>query len=1127
MPAQGSFQPSQTVAGRYRINTFLGGGETAEVYRAIDLVSGRDVALKVLCAGAPKDVELRASREFYYLSRFAHPGIVTALDFGTTPDGRPYFTTEFFDGRPFPEFFARGYERKLVDAAIQVLGALDAIHAQGLVHCDIKPANLLVQERDGNVMARLLDFGFAESISMSEPGEQRGTLGYVAPEVFKGIDPDARADLYSLGMVLYETITRRGPGVGSSLREWLKKQYYTDFEPPRSFDSQIPEEFEAVVLSLLRREPERRPRSAMAVIAELAGPGWQAATSDAPRRFLMAPGFIGRSTETDRLKTLLTGASRGRAGVICVSGERGVGKSRLLSEFRFLAQLEGATILACEPGSLGARQQSLIESVIGYLKLYLPSSVASVEESRAALSEETKYRLFEAVTQGLRELAASPAVKHSLVLLVDDFELFDPTSLEFLRYLAFSIDADRLVVLVAGLKEKRFLDLVGELERKSHFYHLSVTSMDHRDVDALVSSLLGPVPGVDELVDWMMRVTGGNPLFVIETVYALIDAKILLMRGTRWSIATELLEAYRPPDTVTEVVRRRLNNLTHEELEVLQVGAASAGPFTVDFLRAVLGFAENDLFNAIARLKSLGLLRNFAANHQSALILSSKILEAAVTERLSVVQRRENHRRVAQAMERLYADRLDELVFELAHHYTQAGIKDRAYAYLLKAGARARELRLTEQALSNFEVALAMSAQTVTPRERVGLIETVGTLREATGRYADAIEVYTQGISVVVADPELSADRPLMARFLQRMGHVHQKQARHADSINYFNQALLMQPDRTSVGYVDLLNDLGWSYCSAGNMARSEELLTQAMQLVEKLKATDPGAYLSLSARTFYYFSYLAWSRFDYVLALQLAERSLDGYESAHDELYMGHVSQFIAMLWWRRGDLAKAREYYERHLAAQRRSGDTFFLIRALTGLGAICQDEGKWDDANDFSASALGLAERIGDINSMAALNSNIGLVCEVRGDWDRARGFFDRALELQERMERDSRNDRGQILANIGLLHAKRGEAYEAERVFDELQVLADASQDLGFRFEVALNRAYALLKAERHDPAIRMLARALWLVRRERGQREFSLVHTVAAELRLAAGEPVRAEVEAVRALSLLSGRKSSR
>ncbi|MEO0079523.1 MAG: sigma 54-interacting transcriptional regulator [candidate division WOR-3 bacterium] len=1119
------------ISNRYRVIGFLGGGSATEVFKVKDIVGGRVLALKILRENTPKEEEFRLNREFYYLSRFSHRGIVAVFDYGKTPDQRPYFTMEFIDGKPITSHFSGGYTPELEEITVQALQALDSIHSQGLIHCDLKPQHLLVVQGQGKPLTKLLDFGFAENIRLGEETTPRGTLGYVAPEVFKGGYADARADLYSLGMVLYETLTGQGPSKEKSLRDWLRKQYYSEFEPPRRFNPNIPERFEAVVMTLIRREPERRFISANAVIEALKGSGAGPAVPDrsegpgfVPKRYLMVPGFVGRGQFLQELKSRLELAGQSKPGVVCISGERGVGKSRLLSEFKFLAQLEGAAIFAAEPGSLGARPQSLIETVLNYLRIYSPGPMLQLDECRATDAEDGKFRLFEMVTQRLKEVSGSHRVGHCLVLLVDDFELFDPTSLEFLRYLGFSLENERLLVVVAGLKEKRFIDLIAELGRKDYCQHLSLPPMERREITGLVTSLLGDLPAAESLVEWLMNTTGGNPLFVIETIYSLIDEKILLSRSGRWNLTQDRLAGYRPPDTVTDVVRRRLDSLTPEELEVLQIGASAGGPWTLEFLRAVLNYDDKVLFNAVSRLKALGLLRGFASDGEGAFILSSKILEAVVTERLPVEKRRELHRRVALALELLYPEKQDRLVFDLAHHYTQAGIKDRAFSYSLRAGAQAKGYRLFEQALGYYETALALSPQLVPARERIGLIETVGELREATGRFQEALDCYTQGMGIIVADRELVRERQLLARFLRRLGLVHQKQARNEEALNFFNQALLMLAEKESVEFAQLLNDLGWSYCSVGNFDRAEAVLTQALQVSERLPNTCSGRSVTiqqLQAQTLYYFSVLAWSRYDFVLALQLAERTLAIYETIRDDYNIGKVSQFIATLWWRRGELAKARECYQRCLPVQRKSGEVYWLLRSLQGLGIISLDEGEWHQAFDYFTEAYTLAERIGDTPALAELSINLGVVCDELGEWGRASAHLEEAIELHNRSGVEIRRfDKAGARIALSQLRAKQGELEEAERLMKEAAALVEGTDDPELNYHLAAAQAALSLRMERFDQARSFLVKAFNFARKERDWRKLANLFTIAAELRLLTGDASRADGAARKALLLL-------
>lgn len=1129
---RGIFQPSQIVCDRYQIIEFLGGGEKTEVYKAKDIVSDRVLALKVLLDPREKEDELTLSREFYYLSKLPHPKIVAVYDYGTTPDRKPYFTMEYVPGVPINKYYSQGYNPNLTEVITQILVALDFIHSQGFLHCDLKPQHILIFETDGKPQAKLLDFGFAERVGFSKSLTAKGTLGYIAPEIFKGADADARADLYSLGAVLYETLTGIGPGEGKDLSEWLRKQYYSQFPPPRQFNPAIPEDLESFILRLINPNREQRPISALNAIHLLTRKMPEDIAPLRERRDLIAAGFVGRQQYLEKLKERLQATLDGKPAVVCISGERGVGKSRLVSEFKFFAQLQGATVFAFEPVSLGARSQSFIEALINILRIY-----GTDIEFTLDTSVETKFRLFDTVIQRLKALADSPRVRQNLVIIVDDFEMFDSTSLEFLRYLTFSLEKERVFLVVVGLKEARFLNLIAELGQKPYFEHISITPLNSEEVKELVVSLLGEVvalpsagedgAGLDTLTRWLINLAGGNPLWTIEAIYALIENKIISREGLRWSLATEKLKTFQIPNSVLDVIRGRLETLTPEEMAVLEVGATANGPFTIELWRTVLNLDERILFNAISHLKALGFLRMFRALMGDAsfsldtFILSSKILETAVIERLSPNQRRELHRRVALALELLYPEKIKEMVFELAHHWTQAGVRDRAYRYSIQAGARAQGWLLFEQALTFYENAFALSAENlISFEERMQLIEKVGKLREATGKFQEAINLYRQGIDIVLANPEYSLNKRIVARFLHLLGLVHQKQGQTSEAVNLLHQALLMEPDRTGLNYVRLLADLGWSHCAADNFNRAEEMLIQARQLAERLKPNLPLEANHLVAQTLYSLSVLAYSRSDLSLSQQLAEQSLEVYESVQDEIMGARVRNFIATLYLRQSERQKAKKLYQHALAIQRRSGDVYSQLRSLHGLGLVCQEEGKWDDAYERFSEALRLAERIGDSASQADLSSMIATLCAEKGEWRKAQDYFQQALEIGGRAgEVVEPALRFKVLLNFAQLKARQGEIKTAEDYLKEAVELAGQTLNSDLRYYLLFTQAEVALRAQRFEESARFLTEAFNLARLEMDSHKLGLLYTLAANLRLTTGKYHQAKYDAKCALKL--------
>ena len=186
------------IAGRYKVIEKLGTGLSGTVFSVKDGPKGPTVALKL--SNPTEDSIHHLEKEFFTLSQLDHTNIVKVFDFGRTKNRRAYFTMELVKGKPFTRHRFKD-KTKLYDAVAQILIALEYIHSKGLIHCDLKPENILIRRNS----PKLLDFGLATV--PEESAQVKGTIHYIAPELFRGARPDPRADLYSLGVVLYETAT--------------------------------------------------------------------------------------------------------------------------------------------------------------------------------------------------------------------------------------------------------------------------------------------------------------------------------------------------------------------------------------------------------------------------------------------------------------------------------------------------------------------------------------------------------------------------------------------------------------------------------------------------------------------------------------------------------------------------------------------------------------------------------------------------------------------------------------------------------------------------------------------------------------------------------------------------------
>jgi len=329
---------------RYELGDELGRGGMGVVYRAHDPTLDRDVAVKVLSdTGLGTEGRERLLREAQSVAKLSHPNIVPVFDAGESEE-TPFIVMELIEGASLHERPPEDLP-SIVEIAKQVCAALDHAHKEGIVHRDLKPENVLI---DSEGTAKLMDFGIARSMAsrLTSEGTVVGTVFYLAPEVGLGQAYDGRADLYSLGVMLYELTTGNLPFSGGDPVAIISQHIHASIVPPRAKNPEIPPLFDTLIIQLMSKDPDARPTSAGETQKLLERSDLLDLAAKDEREVLVLDRivkgrFVGRERELSEARSLWSKAEAGEGQTLLVSGEPGVGKTRLMRELSTHAEVSG------------------------------------------------------------------------------------------------------------------------------------------------------------------------------------------------------------------------------------------------------------------------------------------------------------------------------------------------------------------------------------------------------------------------------------------------------------------------------------------------------------------------------------------------------------------------------------------------------------------------------------------------------------------------------------------------------------------------------------------------------------------------------------------------------------------
>src|ERR1044071_2642146 len=725
----------QRLSNRYEIKSELGRGGMGVVYRASDPLLNRDVAVKLIPPTLLNpETEQRFQREAQLVAQMDHPAVVPIYDFGKH-EGSLFLVMPVVEGTNL-RWFQRDATLTLgdvIDIGIQVAEALEYSHSRGVSHRDIKPENIMVVREDSRLRVRIMDFGLARGAAESritKTGTIAGTLSYMSPEQVAASGIDYRTDIYSLGTVLYECLTGEPPFSGE-LQSVLYRIVHEIPQSPREMGADINEDLETVILSCIEKEPGKRPQRAAEVAESLKRSQTRLHQSDLGRsvvmtktmmlpRVALSP-FIGREKEQAELQKRLNAAVSGECQFVMVSGEPGVGKTRLLDEIENLARARKLLVLQgrcieqegafpyqgfCEAIQEYFRQRDAASSSSHRIELgdvaadlvSLFPMLSEISEIRSAATGDSKLsqlsgsqgpenrtQIFELLARTLTRLAAGKP----LLLFLEDLHAAE-ISIEALQYIVRRLGPTPTLIVgtyrssEVDTKNHPLMRMLETFRGDRRFSAIALGPFAEAEHRHYLETLIGGPKLADNLVEKLFEATEGNPFFTKELVRSLLDSGGIAKDQTgAWSLgASTDLSAGELPATIQQAVEKRIERLPEELREVLSLASVVGKSFDVRDLEALA--AEKDVEDAIDRLIEEGLLEEERESRGDRLTFSSGVVRDVLYGAITRRKRRSLHRKYAEEIEKRHRGGLERVYPQLVHHFSQGDVPDKTVEYGLR-----------------------------------------------------------------------------------------------------------------------------------------------------------------------------------------------------------------------------------------------------------------------------------------------------------------------------------------------------------------------------------------------------------------------------------------------------------
>ena len=1047
-------EPGYVLGGRYEILNVLGQGGMGAVYKANDRELGRVVALKVIrpeLAGDPAIIQ-RFKQELILARQVTHRNVIRIFDLGEA-EGLKFISMEFVEGRDLRSLLAeRGKlpPSEAVEIMQQVCHALEAAHAEGVIHRDLKPQNIMC---DNSGRAIVMDFGLARSQEcqgMTQTGMLVGTMEYMSPEQAVGSQLDQRSDLYTVGLIFYELLTGEAPYKTDSALASLLKRTQQRATPISDIDNTLPASLSNLISKCLERDSNLRYASA---------------------------------------KELLDDLDRCQGNVAAASPAFAIVGTWAQSHWRWIG-IAAAVVIVALAGSLlreklfrQTTSQQQVPAKPEVSLAILPFRNASGDTALDWLGPTVADMLTTDVGQSARLRTISPDRLQQVLadLRIARDSAIDPTTLRRLaeltsadtvvwgQYARFSdqihIDAtlhdlkhDRSVPLkIAGVAEK---DIPGAVDRLAESIRQNLTVLPDVVKELKTSSFQPSSKSVLALRDYYQ---GAQLLREGKNLEAVKSFKAATGEDSQFALAfSKLSETYANLGYGSEAeqsARRAVElseSLTPAEKYAISASQARISKNYPKAIEAYENLAKNSPDDANVR-SALGALYEDTGDFSKASEHYQKVLAANPKDIVSLLAT--GRVDIKSGDSRASLDPLNRAL-TLA---IQVDNEEQKALILQALGIAYSDLNKPEEALQNYQQSLEIKRRLGQRKGIADSLNMIASVYEGLGKPDLALTNVKEALKIY----REIGDRQDVGTSLIDLGWLQHNRGKYDDALKLFKESLQIQRDLGNENDQALcLNNIGNSYAFKGDYDDARTYFEQALRLREKIKVPSD------IAETLHNLGEVSMKMGQYDQALTLYLRALDMRRGASDKLGAARESDSLGILFAYQGRFGAALKAREEAMKGFRESQDrSYWMAETLGGYGNALAQVGRFDEAGKHLDQALSLARELKNAPLIAEIIAWQGDNFRYKGDSKSAKSLY---MQAEQTASKSSDRDL-QVALQLKLADLSVGEGGGRSSIAG-LQALADRAASSGLKYmsiEASLSAADAMIKTKGYVQARKAL------------------------------------------------------